>query len=162
MGGLLIGELARRAGVKAQTIRYYEALGVLAKPRRTTAGYRRYGPGTLSELAFVKKAQALGFSLNDVKQVLDLGRSGRTPCATVLSLAHSHLADLDQRIAQLHRLRDQLGAAVRRWQTGGAPADCVATFCGLINDAVDLGASVSSNHSTPSLRSSPRAILGDR
>jgi DNA-binding transcriptional MerR regulator len=152
MGGLLIGELAKRAGVKAQTIRYYESLGVLRPPRRTTAGYRRYGPEAVSELAFVKKAQALGFSLEDIKQVLDLGRAGRAPCSTVLSLAQSHLAELNRRIEQLQRLRDQLGAAVRRWQNGGAPPDCASTLCGLITDAIDVDDAVAAQGAKMSFR----------
>ncbi len=138
MNGLLIGELADRVGVKAQTIRYYERLGVLSPARRTAAGYRRYGPDAAAALAFIKKAQALGFSLDDIKRVLDLSRAGRAPCSTVLALAKDHLEELDQRIEQLQGLRQQLGAAVDRWDSGGASPDCASTLCGLISDAANL------------------------
>jgi DNA-binding transcriptional MerR regulator len=72
--------------------------------------------------------------LEDIKQVLDLGRAGRAPCATVLTLAQAHLADLDQRIEQLRRLRVRLGAADRRWQGSGAPPDCASTLSGTPHD----------------------------
>lgn len=137
MERLLIGGLARRAGVTPQTIRYYESLGLLTPPRRTPAGYRRYGPEAATELAFIKKAQALGFSLDEIKRILDLSRAGRAPCSTVLALAREHLADLDRRIAQLQALRQQLDRALLRWESGGAPPDCAATLCGLIAGAAD-------------------------
>jgi hypothetical protein len=100
----------------------------------------------------VKKAQVLGFSLEDIKQVLDLGRSGRAPCSTVLALAQSHLAEVDRRIEQLRQLRDQLDAAVRRRQSDCTPPDCASTFCGLISDAVDLSEPVPSQNTPTSFR----------
>lgn len=103
---MLIGELARRADVKPQTVRYYESLGLLSRAERTPSGYRRYGPRALEELAFVHKAQSLGFSLEEIKQILDLGRRGRAPCSSVLAIAEGHLASLDRRIKQLSALVD--------------------------------------------------------
>jgi DNA-binding transcriptional MerR regulator len=146
MNGLLIGELAQRTGIKAQTIRYYERLGVLTAARRTAAGYRRYGPDAAAELAFIKNAQALGFSLDDIKRVLDLSRSGRAPCSTVLALAKEHLSELDRRIEQLQSLRQHLTTALRRWESGGAPPDCASTLCGLISDAADVTHATPVNH----------------
>lgn len=92
MAGLLIGDVARRIGVSAPTIRYYESLGLLTTPGRSTAGYRRYTEAAVEELRFIKKAQGLGFSLDEVGEILTLTRAGRTPCAEVLSLGHQHLA----------------------------------------------------------------------
>lgn len=132
---MLIGALAKRAGVKPQTIRYYETLGLLPRPVRTASGYRRYESRALDELAFIRKAQHLGFSLDDIQQILWLGRAGKAPCSSVLSLAEGHLTELDERIEQLTHLRGELGRAVQRWRDGGVPERCVSTLCGLIADA---------------------------
>lgn len=121
MPGLLISEVAARAGVSAPTIRYYERLGILPRPARSAAGYRRYGEAILDELRFVRKAKALGFSLDEIRDVLRLSRSGKTPCAHVLSLAHRHLAAVDEQIAQLQRLRDRLASAVAKWDGPDVP-----------------------------------------
>ena len=135
--GMLIGEIARRAGVKPQTIRYYEALGLLSPVVRSASGYRSYDGRTLEELGFIRKAQSLGFSLDDVKQILEVARAGRAPCARVLAIAEGHLADLDERITQLLELRDDLRRAVKQWRDGGIPARCASTVCGLIADAAE-------------------------
>lgn len=132
---MLIGELARRAGVKPQTVRYYESLGVLSRAERTASGYRRYGSRAVEELGFIHKAQSLGFSLDEIRQILDLGRSGRAPCASVLAIAEAHLATLEQRMSQLAQLREQLSEAIRGWKDGGVPTECASTLCGLINQA---------------------------
>ncbi|ODS53478.1 MAG: hypothetical protein ABS36_12605 [Acidobacteria bacterium SCN 69-37] len=134
---MLIGELARRASVTPQTVRYYESLGLLSRPDRTPGGYRHYRENALEELAFVHKAQTLGFSLDEVKQILDLGRAGRAPCASVLAIAEDHLTNVDRRIAQLTELRHELAQAVQRWKNGGVPAQCASTLCGLINEVSD-------------------------
>jgi DNA-binding transcriptional MerR regulator len=115
MPGLLIGEVARRTGVSAPTIRYYESIGLLSPPHRSEAGYRRYTSATLEELAFVRKAQTLGFSLDEIGEVLRLTRSGEAPCSRVLSIAHQHLAAVTERIARLERFRDQLASELAKW-----------------------------------------------
>ncbi|HKS61984.1 MAG TPA: MerR family transcriptional regulator, partial [Xanthobacteraceae bacterium] len=101
MGALLIGDLAERAGVPTATIRYYESIGLLKRAPRASSGYRRYSEQTVEELRFIKKAQALGFSLDEVAEILQLSRAGKKPCAQVLSLGHEHLAAVDERIRQL-------------------------------------------------------------
>jgi DNA-binding transcriptional MerR regulator len=135
---MLIGELARQAAVKPQTVRYYESLGLLSRVERRASGYRSYDARALEELRFIRKAQSLGFSLDDVRQILDVARAGRAPCARVLTIAEQHLADLQQRITQLCELRDDLARAVKQWRDGGIPQRCAATLCGLINDAADI------------------------
>ena len=121
MPGLLIGELAERTGVSAATIRYYEGLGLLRPPARSNAGYRRYSDDALQELTFIRKAQALGFSLEEIAEILKLTRAGRTPCEHVLTLAHKHLAAVDERIRQLQTFRDQLAAEVEKWDGKTSP-----------------------------------------
>ena len=121
MSGLLIGELAERTGVAAPTIRYYESLGLLKTPARSAAGYRRYSAGAVAELSFIRKAQALGFTLDEIAEIVKLTRAGRTPCDHVLSLAHQHLAAVEERIQQLQRFRDQLAAEVGKWDGKTTP-----------------------------------------
>jgi DNA-binding transcriptional MerR regulator len=134
---MLIGELARRAGVKAQTVRYYETLGLLSPVQRSASGYRSYSAQALEELQFIRKAQSLGFSLNDVRQILDVARAGRAPCSRVLAIAEKHLVDLEERIAQLSELREDLTRAVNRWRDGRVPERCASTLCGLISEAAE-------------------------
>jgi DNA-binding transcriptional MerR regulator len=121
MPGLLIGDVAKRAGVSPPTIRYYEDIGLIPSPARGSSGYRRYTGTTVEELQFIKKAQALGFSLEEIGEILKLSRAGRTPCAHVLDLAKRHLAAIDERIAQLQRFRAQLAGEVEKWDGKESP-----------------------------------------
>lgn len=116
MGVLLIGELATRTGLTPATIRYYESLGLLSRPARSEAGYRRYSESTLAEIRFIKKAQGLGFTLDEVHEILGLSRRGEAPCAHVLELSRRHLAAVEERIAQFIRFRDELAAGITHWE----------------------------------------------
>ena len=120
-GGLLIGEVAQRAGVSPATIRYYEDLGLLPPPARSSTGYRRYSASAVEELRFIRKAQALGFSLEEVSEILTLSRAGKAPCSRVLSLAQQHLAAVDERIRQLERFRGHLAAEIAKWDGTRTP-----------------------------------------
>jgi len=129
--GLLIGELARRSGVAPPTIRYYESIGLLRQPARTSSGYRRYPERTIEDLVFIRKAQSLGFTLDEVAEIVSLTRSGRAPCARVLALTESHLAALDARIARMQQFRTALATELSRWRTlppqsPGAPCQMIA------------------------------------
>jgi len=115
MAGLRIGDVAARAGLSAPTIRYYESVGLLAAVPRSAAGYRPYTDTTVEELRFIKKAQALGFSLDEIGEILKLSRAGETPCSHVLDLAKHHLAAVDERIRQLMRFRAILATEVQKW-----------------------------------------------
>ncbi len=119
----LIGDVAGQTGVPPATIRYYESIGLLSPAARSAAGYRRYTETAVEELRFVRKAQALGFSLDEVGEILKLTRAGETPCSHVLSLAHQHLAAVDERIRQLKRFRAQLAAELSKWD-GEPPPTC--------------------------------------
>ena len=134
MAGLLIGDVAKRTGVSAPTIRYYEGIGLLLSPARSGAGYRRYSDGTIEELRFIRKAQALGFSLDEVAEILQLSRSGKAPCSHVLSLAHQHLAAVDERIRQLRAFRRQLAIDVAKWNKQRDAVTCTG-LCQFITDA---------------------------
>ena len=121
MAGLLIGDVAEQTGVAPPTIRYYESIGLLERPWRTDAGYRRYTQTTVDELRFIRKAQALGFSLDEIAEILKLSRSGKIPCSHVLTLAHQHLAAVDERIRQLQKFRGQLAAELEKWNGKTSP-----------------------------------------
>lgn len=121
MAGLLIGDVAKRAEVSTPTIRYYEEIGLLRPTARGSSGYRRYSLSAVEELRFIKKAQTLGFSLEEIKEILKLSRSGETPCEHVLELAKQHLAAVEKRIAQLQNFRNQLAAEVSKWDGKKAP-----------------------------------------
>ena len=119
-----IGQAARLAGVTAPTIRYYEEIGLLPKPARSESGYRRYTESTVEELVFIRKAQTLGFSLDDIAGILQLSRSGRTPCAHVLSLARRRLAAVDERIRRLQQFRRQLASDLAAWDAQKVSVTC--------------------------------------
>ena len=105
---LRIGELARRAGVSPQGVRFYEAEGLLPAPARTAAGYRTYDSSALGRLNFIRRARHLGLSLAEIKEVIRLAGSRRAPCCRVRELLGEKLQDLNERIEELTRFRDQL------------------------------------------------------
>ncbi len=120
---LRIGELARQSGVPAKTIRYYEEVELLPRPVRSDNGYRLYGEHAVRVLRFVRSARELGFPLVDVRALLDLWQDRSRPSREVQALARNHIAEVDARIAELTRLRDELGELVRRCHGDDRP-DC--------------------------------------
>lgn len=105
-------ELAGRAGVNAETLRYYERRGLLDEPPRSPGGYRDYPATAVELLRFVKRAQQLGFTLDEVEELLHLNRGGPDSCEAVRVLAVARQADLEARIADLRRMRDSLTALI--------------------------------------------------
>lgn len=124
MGQMVIGQLARRAGVTARTIRFYEALGLLPVPRRNEGGYRVYGEEALLRLRFVRRARELGLSLGEIRDLLKRG----CRCEDVRSLLERRLGQVNEEIRTLRLLRGQLRRLLDRWesiQTDGArPGYC--------------------------------------
>jgi len=119
-----IREVAQHTGVPAKTIRYYEQIGILPPAARTENNYRRYSSDVIERLRFIASARSLGFSLADVAEILTAREQGIAPCDRVLELLDTQLQQLDQRIADLLALRDDL----RTIRTEGAqrPRDDVA------------------------------------
>lgn len=103
-----IGELARRAGTTTKALRYYEGIGLLVADSRTPAGYRQYGSGALDRLAFIRAAQALGFSLGEIRGITGLRDRGETPCGHVLQLIRTRSSEIAGRIADLQQLHQEL------------------------------------------------------
>lgn len=107
---MLIGELADRVGVNAKTIRYYESIGLLPQPARAGNGYRVYGDDDESRLVFIKTAQQLGLSLEEVREVLALREAGTAPCEHVRGMLHEQVRSIGRRMAELRRLQKELRA----------------------------------------------------
>jgi len=125
-----IGEAAGRADVTAKTVRFWEDQHLLPPPARTPAGYRDYGPGIVERLAFIRHAQAAGLTLDAIRQVLDIRDGGQPPCVHVTGLIAQRLGEVEARLAELTRTRDQLVILAAR---GAAqdPADCQG-YCSII------------------------------
>ena len=119
---LTIGAVARRAGVGIDTIRYYERQGLLPEPQRRASGYRDYRTDVVERLRFIRRAKALGFTLEEIAELLAL--SGRRDVAAVKRGAQRKLAALEQRIAELTRIRDGLARLVRACSGHGRVEDC--------------------------------------
>ena len=111
MTGLRTGEVAERAGVNIQTLRYYERRGLLAAPDRSIGGHRIYPPDTVALLRVIKAAQRLGFTLDEVAGLLDAGRR-RHPTADLRQRAIAKIAEIDRRIADLTAMRASLTEVV--------------------------------------------------
>ena len=124
--GLMIGELARLAGVTAETIRYYERERVIPRPKRAGSGkYRRYEQADADRLRFVKRARDLGFSLDDVRELLALAESNPSkPCGNVDEIARTHIAAVEEKISRLTLLRAELARLTDGCDPKGAIASC--------------------------------------
>ncbi len=118
---ILIGELSRRTGCPIETIRYYERIGVIPKPQRRSR-YRSYRPDDVSRLRFIRRARELGFSLAEVRALLDLGSQHRSSsCSRVKAVASEHVRSVRAKIADLERLVNVLEDAIARCKDGQSP-----------------------------------------
>ncbi|MDQ2804920.1 MAG: MerR family transcriptional regulator, partial [Pseudomonadota bacterium] len=104
---MTIGQLARRVGIRPSAIRYYEAQGVLRPPARSASEYRLYGSDAVSVLRFVQRAKELGFSLDEVRQLIKVSRD-EPPCTLCRTLIDHHLAQVEGELRRLRSLRDRL------------------------------------------------------
>lgn len=120
---LTIGKLAEATGTKVETIRWYEKVGLIASPPRTGGNYRAYSPGDLARLSFIRRARDLGFSLDQVRALLDLAGQRERDCGTVDVIASEHLAEVDRKLADLAALRRELARLISTCE-GGIVADC--------------------------------------
>lgn len=103
-----IGELAQHLSLNPRTLRYYESIGLLAEPNRTHSGYRDYSDDDLERVQFVKSAQRLGLSLDEIKEILAFKDRGELPCDYVLTVIEREAEDLNRRIREMKQLRDEL------------------------------------------------------
>jgi DNA-binding transcriptional MerR regulator len=130
---LKVGAVAKAAGVGVQTLHYYERVGLLAKPERSAANYRLYSPEAIRRVRFIKKAQAVGLTLEETKQILDLKDHGRAPCHRVVELGQKHLQEIETRLTQLRAFHRMLAKSVNEWRRDDRPGRvCAGEFCDLI------------------------------
>lgn len=118
-----IGELARATGAKVETVRYYETIGLLGAPARSDGNYRLYDQAALGRLSFIRRARALGFAIDEVRQLLDLSEDAARPCAAVDAMARTQLDAVDRKIADLKALRRELSGLLDQCRSDTI-ADC--------------------------------------
>ncbi len=118
---LPIGELSRITGVNIETIRYYERIKMFPAPRRTEGGHRFYGPTETRTLIFIRRARELGFTLEEIRTLLDLGGPGKVSCGDVQAIAAHHLERVRSKIADLTKLEKLLGRTITKCSGGTAP-----------------------------------------
>ena len=111
------GELAELAGVSTDTLRHYERKGVLARPLRKANDYRQYPATALQRVGLIRRALAVGFTLDELAVVLSVRDRGGAPCAEVRTLAAAKLADVETRLREMVELRDELRAVLKDWDT---------------------------------------------
>ena len=134
---LKIGEVAKASGIGIEALRFYEKSGLLDSPSRTESGYRIYDSEVLTRLDFIKRAQLLGFSLDEIKRIIADKRAGQSPCAEVREIVRSRLVELDQRMREMKRYRNELATALAEWDEAG---DVAGHVCGLIEGShIDHG-----------------------
>ena len=127
--GFTIGDLAERCGVSRDTLRFYERERLLAAPRRTTSGYRPYGEADAARVRFIRRAQATGLTLDDIRELLRVQQL-RTPeaCRRVAKRLRGRIAALDRKIAELAAFRKELGQALARCEEGAESCPVILTF----------------------------------
>jgi DNA-binding transcriptional MerR regulator len=118
LGPMLIGEVALRSGIPAHTIRFYEDQKLVTRAARSPAGYRLYPDRVLDELRFIRRAQGLGLTLDETREILSIGRAGRKPCERVAAICATHLAEIERRLAELQTFRHHLREAKRLAEKG--------------------------------------------
>jgi MerR family copper efflux transcriptional regulator len=116
---MLISHTAREAGVNVQTLRYYERRGLLPAPGRRGSGYREYSADAVRMVRFIRRAQELGFSLDEVEQLVRLRTVRRAERHRVRAVAEQKIGDIDRKIAHLHSMRDTLARLVDSCHRGG-------------------------------------------
>ena len=121
---LKIGELAKVTGTKVVTVRYYERIGLLPPPARTAGNYRAYDPLHLERLRFIRRCRDLGFTLDQIRDLLRLSSQEGKSCEEVDEIAAAHLAETEEKIADLTRLAARLRRIISRCEGGGVIADC--------------------------------------
>jgi Hg(II)-responsive transcriptional regulator len=121
---MLITETAKEAGVHTQTLRYYERRGLLPKPPRRGSGYREYSDDAVRIVRFIKRAQELGFSLDEIEELVRMHGVRRGERQRVRAIAERKIEDIDRKIAHLQSMRGALDHLVKSCHRGGGPAEC--------------------------------------
>ena len=120
-----IGKVSREAGVNAQTLRYYERRGLLPKTGRLASGYREYDPATVGLVKFIRNAQELGFTLNEIRELIALRDNRSRSNEDVRGVATRKIEEMDRRIRKLTEMKGELAALVERCSSTRCTDDCV-------------------------------------
>lgn len=120
-----IGEAARRAGVNKETIRYYERRELIPEPDRRRSGYRIFTQRHVDQIKFIKRAQDLGFTLSEIKELLALRLDGNISCEQVRAKAQEKFKDVNRKIRDLNRIQDVLAELIEECKADGTTDDCV-------------------------------------
>ena len=134
MSGLRIGQLAQRAGVGVETIRFYERSGLVDVPARPPSGYRQYPEAAVSRIRFIRRTAELGFSLAEVRELLELRVDATASGGDVRRRAEAKMREIDAKIADLGKVREALAALIGRCDGEGPIGECP------ILEALDSGA----------------------
>jgi MerR family transcriptional regulator, copper efflux regulator len=124
MSGLTIGEVAEQAKVHVETLRYYERRGLVAQPPRSASNYRLYPKDAVRRVRFIKRAQELGFSLKDIKEILSLRAAPEAGCHEVRAHAEAKIKDIEARIVALTAMKHALSTLVTQCSGEGPLSDC--------------------------------------
>ena len=127
-----IGELAKTTGIGIDAIRFYERHGLLPEPKRRESGYRTYAVDDVHLLQFIARAKQLGFSLQEIRELLELSNALDTDVASVKAATEKKLQDVERRWAEMTRIRDGLRTLIERCPGHGSPEDCpiLGALCG--------------------------------
>src|SRR5579859_232081 len=127
------GELEAQTGEGVKTLHYYERIGLLPKPDRSSANYRLYPPAALRRVRFIKKAQAAGFTLDQIKEILELQKNGAVRCHRVIEIGKKRLREIDAQLDALKAFRESLASALPAWEKDTERRKtCAGEFCDLI------------------------------
>ena len=127
-----IGELAKTTGIGIDAIRFYERHGLLPEPKRRESGYRTYAVDDVRLLQFIARAKQFGFSLQEIRELLELSNARDTDVASVKAATEKKLQDVERRLAEMTRIRDGLRTLIERCPGHGSPEDCpiLGALCG--------------------------------
>ncbi|MGH1525383.1 heavy metal-responsive transcriptional regulator [Leifsonia sp. L25] len=132
---LTAGQAAELTGTTRKGLRLYEQRGLLNSPARNSAGYRLYSEDDVSTLRFIRQAQTLGLTLEEINQILSLHRDGTEPCASVRDFLAEHLRHIEEQITHLTRMREAIRAASRADEASASNSATLAAFCSVIEGA---------------------------
>ncbi len=126
----LIGQVTNLSGIPIRTIRYYESLGLVESSGRTEGGFRQFSIDVLTRLAFIKRAQSLGLSLEEIRDILQVYDQGQPPCDEIREKLEEKLSQIDSQITQLLTLRSQIGELLDGWNNKSSQKE--DTICPII------------------------------
>jgi MerR family transcriptional regulator, copper efflux regulator len=132
---LTIGALAKETGLGIETLRFYEREGLIPEPPRTSSGYRAYEQDAVSRINFIRGAQGLGFTLKEVRELIALQMDTGADCGRVRHTAAAKLSNVEQKIADLTRMRDELSRLIESCSASGTVADCRIMECLAAHDS---------------------------